>query len=54
MEGLVSLKEVEKITGRSVPSLRRDVKNGRLVVVRLGHQIRVNRMELFRILAEGL
>lgn len=45
---LLTLMEVAGLTGRSRRSLSRDVRAGRLRIVRLGRQVRVTMQEYLR------
>jgi excisionase family DNA binding protein len=42
MEKLFTLREIETHTGRAISTLRNDIREGRLKIVRLGRQVRVS------------
>lgn len=46
MERLLTLADVESLTRRRVGTLRSDIREGRLAVVRLGRQVRVTEKSL--------
>jgi excisionase family DNA binding protein len=52
MEKLLTLAQVEGLIGRKVPTLRTDIREGRLAVTRLGRGVRVSEASLKRFLAE--
>ncbi len=46
MDKLLSLPDLEKLTGRRVVTWRKDIREGKLPVVRIGRLVRVREMDL--------
>lgn len=53
MEQLFRLDEVEITTRRKVVTLRKDIRDGRLRVIRIGRQVRVSESALVEFLSQA-
>lgn len=53
MERLFKLDEIEATTRRKVTTLRRDIREGRLKVTRIGRQVRVSESALIDFLTRS-